>query len=99
MENLGAMAYSRYTGFREITDRDVLELHCIHKEKRLNYLQTVETLLSAASDLGLHCFSSLQWLKAIMHTRIFYLIDWASSIPILGVSNWNLFLIFLSEII
>ena len=29
MENLGAMAYSRYTGFREITDHDVLELHCI----------------------------------------------------------------------
>ena len=29
MENLGAMAYSRYTGFREIRDRDVLELHCI----------------------------------------------------------------------
>ena len=29
MENLGAMADSRYTGFREITDRDVLELHCI----------------------------------------------------------------------
>ena len=29
MENLGAMAYSRYTGFREITDRDVLELYCI----------------------------------------------------------------------
>ena len=28
IENLGAMAYSRYTGFREITDRDVLELHC-----------------------------------------------------------------------
>ena len=28
MENLGAMAYSRYTGFREITDRDVMELHC-----------------------------------------------------------------------
>ena len=24
-----AMACSRYTGFREITDRDVLELHCI----------------------------------------------------------------------
>ena len=31
LENLGAMAYSRYTGFREITDRDVLELHCIVK--------------------------------------------------------------------
>ena len=30
LENLGAMAYSRYTGFREITDRDVLELHCTH---------------------------------------------------------------------
>ena len=29
MENLGAMADSRYTGFREITDRDLLELHCI----------------------------------------------------------------------
>ena len=29
MENLGAMADSGYTGFREITDRDVLELHCI----------------------------------------------------------------------
>ena len=28
MENLGGMDYSRYTGFREITDRDVLELHC-----------------------------------------------------------------------
>ena len=28
MENLGAMAYSRYTGFREIMDGDVLELHC-----------------------------------------------------------------------
>ena len=26
MENLGAMAYSRYTGFREITDCNVLEL-------------------------------------------------------------------------
>ena len=29
MENLGAIADSRYTGFREITDCDVLELHCI----------------------------------------------------------------------
>ena len=29
MENLGAMADSRYTGFREITDRDVLDLYCI----------------------------------------------------------------------
>ena len=29
MENLGAIADSRYAGFREITDRDVLELHCI----------------------------------------------------------------------
>ena len=28
MENLGAMADSRYTGFCEITDRDILELHC-----------------------------------------------------------------------
>ena len=29
MENLGAMADSRYTGFCEIMDRDVLDLHCI----------------------------------------------------------------------
>ena len=35
MENLGAMAYSRYTGFRKITDRDVLELHCNHKVFRV----------------------------------------------------------------
>ena len=27
MENLGAIAESRYTGFREITDCNVLELH------------------------------------------------------------------------
>ena len=29
MENLGAMADSRYTGFCEITDRDILDLYCI----------------------------------------------------------------------
>ena len=29
MENLGAMADSGYTGFREITDCDVLDLQCI----------------------------------------------------------------------
>ena len=29
MENLGAMADSRYTGFREITNGDVLDLQCI----------------------------------------------------------------------
>ena len=29
MENLGAMADSRYTGFRKIMDHDVLELHYI----------------------------------------------------------------------
>ena len=28
MENLGAMAHSGYTGFREIMDRNVLALHC-----------------------------------------------------------------------
>ena len=32
MENLGAMADPRYTGLREITDRDVLELHCSVRE-------------------------------------------------------------------
>ena len=31
MENLGAMADSWYTGFRKITDRDVLDLYCIYK--------------------------------------------------------------------
>ena len=29
MENLGAMADSWYTGFWEVTDRDVLDLQCI----------------------------------------------------------------------
>ena len=36
LENLGAMAYSRYTGFREITDRDVLELHCSSIQSQCN---------------------------------------------------------------
>ena len=36
MENFGAMAYSRYTGFRELTDHDVLELHCIESAKTVN---------------------------------------------------------------
>ena len=47
MENLGAMAYSWYTGFREITDRNVLELHCtlilfkwLIKQIRKKYLVT-----------------------------------------------------------
>ena len=31
MENLGAMADSRYTGFHEITDHDILELHSTEK--------------------------------------------------------------------
>ena len=32
------MAYWRYTGFREITDRDVLELHCstFFQQKKMN---------------------------------------------------------------
>ena len=38
MENLGAMAYSRYTGFREITDRDVLELHCVNSLKPIKII-------------------------------------------------------------
>ena len=39
MENLGAMADPRYTGFREITDRDLLEPHCISIWKTLiNFL-------------------------------------------------------------
>ena len=38
MENLGAMAYSRYTGFRKITDRNVLELHCIGQGHGSRYL-------------------------------------------------------------
>ena len=29
MVNLGSMDDSRYTGYREITDRDVLDLQCI----------------------------------------------------------------------
>ena len=33
MENLGAMADLRYTGFHEIMDRDVLDLQCISTDK------------------------------------------------------------------
>ena len=33
MVNLGSMDDSRYTGFREITDRDVLDLQCTPKPK------------------------------------------------------------------
>ena len=29
MENLGSMADLRYTGFRKVMDRDVLDLQCI----------------------------------------------------------------------
>ena len=32
MVNLGSTDDSRYTGYREITDRDVLDLQCIHGE-------------------------------------------------------------------
>ena len=31
MVNLGSTDDSRYTGYREITDRDVLDLQCIHE--------------------------------------------------------------------
>ena len=47
LENVGAMAYSRYTGFREITDRDVLELHCTMaglKTSSRNYLLNMPVL-------------------------------------------------------
>ena len=44
MVNLGSTDDSRYTGYREITDRDVLDLQCIfmklapagHSEKKFN---------------------------------------------------------------
>ena len=64
MENLGAMAYSRYTGFREITDRDVLELHCSHS-KLWGCLDTndkgeiIENFI-AENDLCLFIFILLQ---------------------------------------
>ena len=40
MENLGAMADSRYTGFREITDCNILDLYCRHTEQGLCHLLT-----------------------------------------------------------
>ena len=33
MVNLGSTDDSRYTGYREITDRDVLDLQCMSKNK------------------------------------------------------------------
>ena len=38
MKNLGAMADSRYTGFREITDRDVLDLQCTYDKYGMLYV-------------------------------------------------------------
>ena len=36
MVNLGSTDDSRYTGYREITDRDVLDLQCILKQQLFN---------------------------------------------------------------
>ena len=60
MENLGAMAYSQYTGFREITDRDVLELHCIKKIKSLAMIALDECTCNRNS-LCKECRISTEW--------------------------------------
>ena len=52
MENLGAMAYSRYTGFREITDRDVLELHCTHIVGRNRTENNIKPKFSLSAKLS-----------------------------------------------
>ena len=49
MENLGGMACSRYTRFREITDRDVLGPHCIQSLTARLDSQSVACL---TTDLG-----------------------------------------------
>ena len=40
MVNLGSTDDSQYTGYREITDRDVLDLQCTRKVKVTSCLET-----------------------------------------------------------
>ena len=52
MEYLGTMAYSRYTGFRKITDRDVLELHCICISLDVNFNESLTNDVVSFEQLG-----------------------------------------------
>ena len=72
MENLGAMAYSRYTGFREITDRDVLELHCNIFEHSLKFHYCLHPTIpdvTVAYSLKVDIWSTFQDLTPITSSR------------------------------
>ena len=58
MENLGAMADSRYTGFPQITDCDVLDPHCIcfHGEIRGEVLLISITTYVSMEQYKAGCF-------------------------------------------
>ena len=58
MENLGAMAYSRYTGFHEIMDRDVLELHCTYSK----YSIFIAVLIIDLTLLNIYCRNEFHFL-------------------------------------
>ena len=53
MENLGAMAHSRYTGLREITDHDVLELHCSWIDKMNLQIIECRTISDSLQNFGM----------------------------------------------
>ena len=68
MVNLGSTDDSRYTGYREITDRDVLDLQCI-KVKQKNcvlslYSYIMKTLLLVSLILSMMVYIGLKFFSA-----------------------------------
>ena len=59
MVNLGSTDNSRYTGYREITDRDVLDLQCIFlisPQKHMLWVLIRSTSASASKEYPQHMF-------------------------------------------
>ena len=51
MVNLGSTDDSRYTGYREITDRDVLDLQCTLRRSTLQGLMVVGLIVEEISNV------------------------------------------------
>ena len=65
--NLGSTDDSRYTGYREITDRDVLDLQCIH----IFFFQGGLTYI--VTNLPVFCFFLLQTMAS---WYLMAIVDW-----------------------
>ena len=78
------MAYSRYTGFREITDRDVLELHCIWLKCR-----------TRGDGMSYTRMTILPFLLLVLSPFVIFDSDYALILCPLCKSNtlWNIFMI------